>query len=227
MGLSARDIFQRVTIETQDDSSIRWTMPELVMYFNDGQRDILTHRPDALDVRFTHTLIAGATQALPEAYAKLIDVVANAVGSKRAIRQVEREILDAQIPSWRGMAPATVIKHFCFDPKESTVFEVYPPAAAGASIVLVASAKPTDITMPDAGETWEDASGETSLPDEFGNALRDYIVYRMYLKDSKYTANDARSMARYQAYATSLGIEAQTTLAISPKGRSGNPNVTA
>lgn len=227
MPILARDIFRRVTVEVQDDSSIRWTLPELVDAFNDGQRDILIHRPDALDVRITHELVAGATQALPEDYAKLIDVVSNATDAKRAIRQVDREILDAQIPAWRGMTPAAVIKHFLFDVKEATVFEVYPPAAVGASVVLVASARPVDITMPEAGETWEDATGSMSLPDEYANALRDYIIYRLYLKDAKYTANDARSMARYQAYATTLGIELKGTLAISPKGRPGNPNTAA
>lgn len=227
MPIAAKDIFRRVTVEVQDDSSIRWTLPELVDAFNDGQRDILLHRPDALDVRFSHALVLGATQALPAAYTKLIDVVANTTGAKRAIRQTDREILDAQIPAWRGMTPSTTIKHFMFDVKEATVFEVYPPAAVGANVQLVASAKPTDITMPTAGETWEDATGDMSLPDEFANALRDYIVYRLYLKDAKYTANDARSMARYQAYATTLGIDLRGTVAIGPKGRPGNPNTDA
>jgi len=94
-------------------------------------------------------------------------------------------------------------------------------------VQLVASAKPTDITMPTAGGTWEEAEGDMSLPDEFANALRDDIVYRLYLKDAKYTANDARSMARSQAYATTLGIDRRGTVAIGPKGRPGNPNTPA
>lgn len=225
MPIPARDIFQAVTIEVQDDSSIRWPLNELVIAFNDGQRDILVHRPDALDVRFTHELEAGVLQTLPDDYTKLIDVKANSTGTKRAVRQVSREILDAQIPEWRNLPKTQVIKHFCFDPKESTVYEVYPPAAEGAKLEVVASGKPTDITMPDAGETWEDATGDMSLPDEFANALRDYIIYRLYLKNAKYTADDGRAMARYQAYATTLGIDVKATLAVTPSGRPGNPNV--
>lgn len=227
MTISARDIFQAVTIEVQDETSIRWTLPELVIYFNDGQRDILTHRPDALDVRFTHELVPGVVQTIPEEYTKLIDVKANSAGDKRAVRPASREILDAQIPNWRSLTPSLVIKHFCYDPKESTIYEVYPPAAEGASLDLVASAKPQDITMPEAGETWEDATGDMALPDEFKNALRDYIIYRMYLKDSKYTANDQRAMTRYQTYTATLGVDVKATFAIGPTGRPGNPNIVA
>lgn len=224
MPIAARDIFQAVTIEVQDDSSIRWPLPELVIAFNDGQRDILVHRPDALDERFSHPLVAGTVQELPAQYSKLIDVKANSTGEKRAVRICNREILDAQIPNWRGLTPSLVIKHFCYDPKESTVFEVYPPAAVGARLDLVASARPVDIALPEGGDTWEDATGEMSLPDEYANALRDYIIYRLYLKDAKYTANDARAMARYQVYATTLGIDVKATLAVGPSGRPGNPN---
>lgn len=65
MAITAKSILSQVARDLNDETSIRWTTGDLVAYFNDGQRDILTHRPDARNVAADLSLVAGAKQALP------------------------------------------------------------------------------------------------------------------------------------------------------------------
>jgi len=212
-------------VETlQDTTSIRWPVAELVRYLNDGQREIIVHRPDAMVTNASLTLTAGTKQSLPSNGAKLIDVVRNSAGTKRAIRMCAREILDAQSPGWHNLSGVTEIVHFMFDPRDPKVFYVYPPAqSAGASVDLVYSALPTDIAEPAAGTDYSAVSGAISVPDIYSNALQDYVLYRAYTKDSQYAGNEARAQARYAAFANALGIEIKATVAVAPQSV-GNPN---
>jgi hypothetical protein len=224
MSIAAQALIRRVVETLQDTTSIRWPVAELVRYLNDGQREIIVHRPDAMVTNASLTLTAGTKQSLPANGAKLIDVVRNSAGSKRAIRMCAREILDAQSPGWHNLSGVTEIVHFMFDPRDPKVFYVYPPAqSAGASVDLVYSALPTDIAEPAAGTDYSAVSGAISVPDIYSNALQDYVLYRAYTKDSQYAGNEARAQARYAAFANALGIEIKATVAVAPQSV-GNPN---
>ena len=224
MSIAAQAIIRRVVETLQDTTSIRWPVAELVRYLNDGQREIIVHRPDAMVTNASLALIAGTKQSLPANGAKLIDVVRNSAGNKRAIRMCAREILDAQSPGWHNLSGVTEIVHFMFDPRDPKVFYVYPPAAvSGAAVDLVYSALPTDIAEPAAGTDFAAVSGNISVPDIYSNALQDYVLYRAYTKDSQYAGNEARAQARYAAFANALGIEIKATVAVAPSA-AGNPN---
>ena len=143
MAIEARAIIRRAVETLQDTTSIRWPVNELVRYLNDGQREIVLHRPDSMVTNATLALAAGSKQTIPSGGAKLIEVVRNSAGSKRAVRLCNREILDAQSPGWHSLAGVTEILHFMFDPRDPKTFYVYPPAAAAnASVELVYSAYP-------------------------------------------------------------------------------------
>jgi hypothetical protein len=224
MSIAAQALIRRVVETLQDTTSIRWPVAELVRYLNDGQREIIVHRPDAMVTNASLTLTAGTKQSLPSNGAKLIDVIRNSAGSKRAIRMCAREILDAQSPGWHNLSGVTEIVHFMFDPRDPKVFYVYPPAqSTGASVDLVYSALPTDIAEPAAGTDYSSVSGSISVPDIYSNALQDYVLYRAYTKDSQYAGNEARAQARYAAFANALGIEIKATVAVAPQSV-GNPN---
>jgi len=224
MPIAAQSIIRRVVETLQDTTSIRWPVAELVRYLNDGQREIIVHRPDAMVTNAAVALVAGTKQTLPANGAKLIDVVRNSAGTRRAIRICAREILDAQSPGWHNLSGVAEIVHFMFDPRDPKVFYVYPPAAStGASVDLVYSALPTDLTEPAAGTDFAAVTGAISVPDIYSNALQDYVLYRAYTKDSQYAGNEARAQARYAAFANALGIEIKATVAIAPVS-SGNPN---
>lgn len=227
MTIAAQSIIRRCVETLQDNTSIRWPVNELVRYMNDGQREIVLHRPDSMRTNAAVSLVSGSRQSLPVGGTKLIEVVRNSAGAKRAVRQVNREILDAQLPGWHALAGVTEVLHFTYDPRDPTTFYVYPPAAAsGASVDLVYSAMPSDITEPADGAQYTAVTGNVSVPDIYGNVLQDYILYRAYTKDSEYAGNSARAQAHYTQFANALGLEIKATVAVAPQ-TSGNPNVRA
>lgn len=227
MPIAAQALIRRCVETLQDTTSIRWPVAELVRYLNDGQREIIVHRPDAMVTNGTQTLVAGSKQGIPSNGTKLIDVVRNTAGNKKAIRLASREILDAQSPGWHNLTGVTEIKHYMFDPRDPKVFYVYPPAAAsGASVELVYSALPTDVTEPAEGADYTGVSGNISTPDIYGNVLQDYVLYRAYMKDSQYAGNANRATAHYGAFANALGLEIKATVGVAPNSP-GNPNAPA
>lgn len=224
MTIAAQSLVRRVVETLQDNTSVRWPVSELVRYLNDGQREIVLYRPDAMVTNATVTLAAGSKQALPSNGSKLIEVVRNnSASSKRAVRLVNREILDAQAPNWHNITGVAEVLHFMYDPRDPKVFYVYPPALDTAAVDLVYSALPTDITEPADGSTYTAVTGNISVPDIYGNVLQDYMLYRAYSKDSEYAGNAARATAHYQAFANALGIEMTATVNFQPTTVS-NPN---
>ena len=173
----------------------------------------------------TVTCVAGTKQTLPANGAKLIEVIRNAraAGTKRAVRMVNREILDAQMPGWHALAGVDDVLHFMYDPRDPRVFYVYPPATTSTQLDIVYAAYPTDIVEPADGATYTAVTGNISLPDIYGNVLQDYILYRAYTKDSEYAGNAQRAQAHYAAFANALGIEIKATVAVAPNPV-GNPN---
>jgi len=236
MAITAQSIVRRVVETIQDTTSIRWPLRELVRYLNDGQREIILYRPDAMITTEAVTLVSGTKQSIPAGGSKLIDITRNtaAAGTKRAIRICNREILDAQQPGWHALTGTLDAMHYMYDPRNPKTFYVYPPAhAAGTTKVeVIYSSLPTDIAAPDEGAVIlssmaeDDATivgGEISVPDIYANTLQDYMLYRAYIKDSEYAGNAARATAHYGAFANALGIEIKATVGVAPSAP-GNPN---
>lgn len=217
MAFTAQSILSRVVITLQDPNATRWPTAELVRYLNDGQRDIVLVRPDATAKTATMTLAAGARQTLPTDGAKLMEVIRNSNGNKRAIRLVSRVVLDAQAPDWYNKTGVTEIKHYMFDSREPRVFYVYPPATTAASVDMVYAAYPTEITEPSAGALYTAVTGNISVADIYVNALVNYILYRAYSKDSENALNAQLATSFYQLYQNLLGVELSGTTGVAPK----------
>jgi hypothetical protein len=218
MTIAAQSIIRRVVETMQDNTSVRWPINELVRYLNDGQREVVLYRPDSMVTDATLALVAGAKQSLPSNGSKLIDVIRNTSGNKRSVRMTNRNILDTQSPNWYNLTGVTELLHYMYDPRDPKVFYVYPPAAStGASVEIVYSAYPTDITEPADGVTYTSVTGNISLPDIYGNVLADYILYRAYTKDSEYAGNAQRAQAHYGAFQAALTTEMAGTTGVAPK----------
>lgn len=227
MAVTAQSVIQRAVITLQDPTSVRWPVNELVRYLNDGQREIIMHRPDAMVTNATVALVAGTKQSIPATGTKLIEVIRNSGSgtTKKAVRLITREVLDAQSPGWHNLTGVAEVLHYMFDPRDPKVFYVYPPSTGtNSSVEVVYSALPTDINEPADGSLYTAVSGNISVPDIYANALLDYILYRAYIKDAEYAGNAARASAHYTQFANSLGIELKGTLGAMPTTNS-NPNV--
>ena len=218
--LTGANLIDRIQDILQDTTSIRWPEVELLRYINDAQREVCNLRPESTATTASVALVVGTKQSLPSGGLRLIKVTRNmsaAGGSatgKRAVRIVDSDILNTQEPNWHDpgvsgdAAHTTTVKHYIFDEDNPRSFYVYPGASTTSTFLeLVYSASPTDL-----GST----SATISVDDIFGNALIDYTLFRCYLKDAEYAANQQRAGTHYQLFTGSLIAGGQVQFNVSP-----------
>lgn len=212
MTISIASLLVRAGDLLQDVTNIRWTQDEMLRWVNDGQREIVLQRPEASAVNGPVLLAAGTKQTLPALGLRLLDLPRNmGVGGAtpgRAIRLVQREVLDAQLPDWHSGTASVPVKHFMFDERNPRNYYVYPPvpASPAAYAEAIYSTSPTDCTL----------NGNLNLDDIYGNVILDYILYRCYSKDAEYAANATRAVGYYQVFASALGIKKSEDMNSSP-----------
>lgn len=213
------DLVTKAQTILQDTTSTRWPKEELVGWLNDSYREIVLARPDANSESGTFTCAAGTRQQLDKATGgfpnslRLLDVVRNvaSASAKKAVRLIDRSILDDQRRDWHNETPTVNIEHFMFDPRLPRSFLVYPPATAAAQLEVVFS------SVPAAHNVNNVAVGETiRIVDSYANAMLDYILYRAYSKDAEYAANAQRAMTHYQAMTSAIGTNTQVDTATRP-----------
>lgn len=224
MPITAQSLVHRIVDISQDKTSIRWPVNEIIRAINDAQREIILYRPDAMVTNATVTLVAGSKQSLPPNGTKLIDITRNTNGG--AMRLTNREILDAQTPDWHKLPGTMNPVHYMYDIRDPAVFYVYQPALAGATLNIVYSAVPTDIPVVAEGSLYSAVTGNLSVPDVYANAVLDFALYRIYLKDAEYAGNAARAQAHYTMFGNALGNEFKALSTFSPTS-TGNPNTSS
>ncbi len=212
MPLTAQDVLTRASDIIQDQTNVRWPQEELLRYLNDARREIAIARPDLYAVTSTITLVAGTKQSLPTDGIRLIDVIRNmpAGVAGSAIRVVEREILDAQKPTWHTETGTASLKHFMYDERSPRVFYVYPPATASHQIEITYGQSPTDIAIGNI------ASTQLTQEDIYTGAMVDYACYRAFSKDSEYAGNASRAAAHYSQFMNALGLGGKVSQVTSP-----------
>ena len=215
------DILGRASIILQDSTNVRFPNDELLKFFNDAQKEVVLHRPDANMQNVNNfTCVAGSKQTIPTTGLRLVDVVRNVGG--RAITQVDRKILDETLPNWHETTAdgTRKIEHFIFDPADPKHFYVYPKATTAFQLEIVFSAAPSDITI----SNFSTDTTTISVDDVYANSLLDYILYRAYQKDSEFAGNAQRSMMHYQGFTNALGVKTQVDAAVTPMPTSPDVN---
>ena len=217
--ITGANLLLRIEDTLQDTTNVRWSEAELLRYINDAQREIVNLRPDASADHANVQLATGTEQAIPDVGLRLIKVVRNmsaAGGSstgKRAIRIVDREILDSQEPDWHDptvtgdAAHTTVVKHYVFDEGDPRKYYVYPGISGNAFVEIVFSRSPTDLA---------NTSATLYVDDIYANAVIDFVLYRAYMKDAEFAGNAQRAATHFQLFMSSVGIGGQISMVSSP-----------
>lgn len=196
MAITAQSIVLDVQTTLQDLTGTRWPASELVRFLNDGQRAIVTKRPDSKATTATHTCVAGAIQVIPATAQSLINVHTNA--ANQAVTKVDRNLMDATMRGWTTSTAGAPV-HFMHSLVEPRVFYVYPPATVGTTLGCVFSNYPTDVGAPTApGKLASTVSGNIDVPDEYEAALLHFVLYRAYSREGE--ASQALPLAQ-QNYA--------------------------
>ena len=209
--MQASAITGRASVLLHDPTNVRWPITQLLGYLNDGQREVVIHRPDASVSNTSVVLASGNTkQNIPDDGIRLLNVIRN-MGSDgaspgRPILIVDRDILDTQVPTWHTDDAQDDIKNYTFDPEDPKRFYVYPRAGAQSYVELAYSVPPTDC---------DTVGNLIALSDIYANALLDYVMYRAFSKDTEY-ADQPKSARYYESFLRSLGIKTQVDLATDP-----------
>jgi len=208
----AKEITDRASVLLLDPTQVRWTEEQLIDYLNDGQREVVIHRPDASTRVEVISLTDGSTrQAVPVDAIRLLDVTRNmgTTGSTPGlpIMQIERNILDTQIPDWHSSTPQTKIKHYTYNARTPDVFFVYPRPGNSVKVEVIVSVPPSNVSS---------SAAQITISAIYANALLDYILYRCFSKDSEY-ADPNKAVGYYNAFLQSLGTKTQVDVAMVPK----------
>ena len=222
MATTVQSIIDRVQTTLQDTTGIRWPVEnELVLWVNDAQREVALLKPDASATNETVTLDAGTKQSIPSSGNRLLRVVRNmsAVSGGnglRAIRIVDREVLDSMSPDWHDPSVAndaahgTSVKHYIYDDQNPRNFYVYPGVVGGSSHVeIIYSANPASVTKTDA----------ISIPDIYANCLMNYVLYMCYMKDSEHAGSQQRAQSHFNIFQTSVTGKGAVDTITTPNGK--------
>ena len=206
------DVLDRAAIILQDNTNVRFPNEELLKFFNDAQKEVVLHRPDAKMVNTTFDCASGSKQTLPSAALRLIEVIRNVGG--RAVTQVQKRIQDETLPNWHETVASTnKIEHFIYDPSDPKNFYIYPKGASGThSLEIVYSSSPAEIAV----SNFSTDTQVISVDDVYANCILDYVLYRSYQKDSEFAGNPQRAMMHYQSFANALGVKTQADVATTP-----------
>ena len=197
---TAADIINLAAVVLQDVSNVRWPRDELVDWVSEGQRVIATLSPEAYTVVEIVQPGVGTKQTLPSGGIRLVSVVRNIyagsgapTGSSRAVRLVDRAVLDAQYPDWH-VAASGYTQNYVFDKRNPKVYYIYPPHSGSTTQRL-------EIIYTKLPSTFTTEATALVVDEQYHTALVDYVLYRAYLKDAEYTQNAERAQLHYQAFA--------------------------
>ncbi|MEF9946838.1 MAG: DUF6682 family protein [Comamonas sp.] len=205
--LTIKELIDQVASDLQDKKSVRWTRPELLAHFNEAQRKFAEQRPDQMAGSVELDLVAGWQQRLPVDVLALIDITHNVNRQSKRITKTAMWQLDVLAPGWRGMSQAGDAVHFMWDVRSPKDFAVYPPVRPGCKVHAVAAKATTDAS---------DEASNPSVPLQWMDALRNYVMFRAYSKDAEYGNNTELAAASLQLFNDALGVQAQSANNIAP-----------
>lgn len=209
-------LIERITDTLQDKDNIRWPRLELLRYINDGQREVVSQRPDSSSKSQVVLLAQNTKQTLPADGVRLIEVERNmgvdGLTPGRAIRLTGREVLDAQVPNWHVTPTSAVVSHFMFDIRKPREYFVYPLPTASVYVEINYSAAPTDLAAE---------ASTIYLDDIWANALIAYAIMRGYQKDEDYANNANAAAAWGSIFMQSINARTPADAGINPNNNLG------
>lgn len=200
-------IVLRAQAQIQDESGVMISQEEILREVNSGQMEIVSLIPTAYSKKFIMSLVGGTRQTLPSDCLNILAPVRNmgTTGSTpgRAVRQFDRQALDSFDPEWHTTAGSSVITGISYDENTPNQFLVYPPATAGTTVELEGSFAPPIIVYDEDG-AWQ--TEFLSIRDQYVEALFEFVMYRVYSKDSESPSNEQEAQKHWSLFQAMLGM---------------------
>lgn len=168
-----------------DPTNIRFSVPELLGWLNEGIRKICSVIPGAYTKNISQICVAGTEQTLPSDCKVLLRIPRNKGTSGTtdgpAITQVPQSVLDVLVVNgvyggWHQATANNVAQHFVYNKDTPNKFYLYPPQPSSSPgyVQIQYLATPTDLT-----------SGQAiPIDDTYASDLIDYQVFRANLKET-------------------------------------------
>jgi hypothetical protein len=224
-------IFSRAATLLNDAGHVRWPLPELCEWLNDGVNAIVLAKPSASSLTTALRLDYGTHQVLKideepkpvmllSILRNITDTAKPYVGG-RTVRRVDRALLDSVEPEWHNRNIVQFrkeVRQFVYDELTPLEYWVYPGNDGSGCIEAELSVLPPPLVAT--GSITDSASYATpiGLLDLYSGPLLDYVLYRCQLKDDIDGAA-GRSAVHYQQFASALGIKLQVEQAHTPNAR--------
>mgnify|MGYP000704722052 CR=1 FL=1 len=203
----ARRILQDVS-----NASQRWTDADLLDGLNEGQRVLVTLKPDAFTAVSSVALADDSRQELPTDAVSLIRVIRNMGGDGatpgRAITLTPIHDLDDFEPDWHNASGSEVL-HYMVDAEDNTGFYVY-PRVAGGHIEIKYSKVPDQVTTQ---------TSPISVADIYDAALVQYICYSALSSDMDAVANMTLAKEFFNQFVGLVTGKIQAEDQVDPNGR--------
>lgn len=192
----------------QDVGRDQFDYPELINWYNFGQRLLVAYLPDANALIEVMKLAPGSRQSLPARSLGLVNIYRN-MGTDgqtpgAAIIPSTIEAMKAFDLNWAMATAAAAISNFMRDPIDKTNFYVYPPSD-GTGYIEYEFGQVPPIAVYDAGGVWENLM--VGVHEKYVDSLLNYILHRSYDKDTDFPGNLERSGYHLDLFYSSAGLQ--------------------
>lgn len=239
-----KDVLYRVSKDLGDIAPQfnRWTQRELVNALNDGQRAIAKYLPSACARVDSIKLSAGTKQSIAlilaanikpgdgstavDVRGNMLQYVTRLMGADglvagRALRIVDRDVLDAVNPDW-NLATSTGKRptQYTFDPRTPQIFYVAPGIPAADTVWVEVAMLADPAALPNIGsEDYGQASADThvlSIDDKYLDDLMHYMMARSNMKDTESQASMQKVSAYTSLFVNSINAQAMAMTGVNP-----------
>lgn len=184
VAVSARSILDKASFMMNDVAVTRWPHAQTLEYLNDSIEAIIAVAPSAGATFGTLTVPANTcTVSLPENGVSLISVQSVA---GRAVRHVERELLDSRYPNWRTTSENPT-KAYVYSKDNPKHFYLWPQYPVSTSVIIEYVKLPTRII---------NENDPITIPSEYAPAILNGVLSMAYAVDT-----EPGSIQKAQAYA--------------------------
>lgn len=188
---------------------IRWPLAQLFEYLTEALEQIGALRPELFSIVETVKLRSGAAQPVPQTFSRLLDVSSNV--------HPDGSMGDPVLPANYTLAryfnkPSCVpterkVSSFRVDPNNPRTFLVNPPALdyPPQYVQLIGQARAPAIAS--VRDDIDFSGGDIAM---YFNALKDWMLYRAFMKDTESQSSMARAQQYYRSFYQFLNVKIQT-----------------
>ncbi len=237
-----RELLFRVSDQLQDITIQfeRWSQRSLVDYLNDGQRAIAKFLPSSCSRVDAIKLVPGTKQSIAVVAAdhilpgdgstavemrgnRLLSAPIRSMGADgmtpgRALRAVERAVLDQSLPYWH-QSVGSEITQIVYDPLTPKVFFVCPGVKATGTAWIEIPWLPDPLEISQSGDYSAAGTDATklSIDDKNVDDLANYVIARAYMKDAEYEGSLQLAATFAGQFASSINTQAVAAGLPNPK----------